>query len=400
MNFAENINRMKQIITTLSLVFIISVHLNAQIAEIPFELKDDLILLKVNINDDHEYKTFIFDTGATSDLLDSTTADKLGLKANYKTDVSGASGAKSYDIILYQKLTLQNKIEIDSTHLVLTDLTRLKNKLERDFDGIIGYSLLKKYITKIDYENQKILLYNKIENIDTKGYKTINFKFENGIPIPQFDISITLRNGDTYTNKILFDSGAGLTLLINTPYNENHKLSKKAGKSLISKSENLHGESISEEIAIQSMNIRGYEFDEMVIGIAHDKEGVSSYENYLGLLGAKVISRFNIVLDYSTFTLYIKPNKAFSKSFTFPVSGIKLKQINGNILIDRAEETSSAYKKGIRKGDKLISINNDSSGDITVYRDLLTKENEKVCLTIINSEGKTKKIELKLKRLL
>lgn len=396
----KNRNTMKQIITTLSLVFIISVHLNAQIAEIPFELKNDLILLKVYINDDSEDKTFIFDTGATSDLLDSTTADKLGLKANYKQDVSGAGGAKSYDIILYQKLTLQNKIEIDSTHLVLTDLTRLKDRLERNFDGIIGYSLLKKYITKIDYENQKILLYNKIENIDTKGYKTINFKFENGIPIPQFDISITLRNGETYTDKILFDSGAGLTFLINTPYNENHKLSEKAGKSLISKSENLHGESISEDIAIQSMNIGGYELDEMVIGIAHDKDGVSSYENYLGILGAKVISRFNLVLDYSTSTLYIKPNKAFSKSFTFPVSGIKLKQIIGNILIDRAEETSSAYKKGIRKGDKLISINKDSSGDITVYSDLLTKENEKVCLTIINSEGKTKKIKFKLKRLL
>ena len=123
MNFADNRTTKKKIITTLSLVFIISVHLNAQIVEIPFELKNDLILLKVNINDDSEYKTFVFDTGATSDLLDSTTAEKLGLKANYKQDVSGAGGTKSYDIILYQKLTLQNKIVIDSTHLILTNLT-------------------------------------------------------------------------------------------------------------------------------------------------------------------------------------------------------------------------------------------------------------------------------------
>lgn len=138
----------------------------------------------------------------------------------------------------------------------------------------------------------------------------------------------------------------------------------------------------------------------MVVGIAHDKDGVSSYENYLGILGAKVISRFNLVLDYSTSILYIKPNNAFSKAFTFPVSGIELKQIDGNITVERAEETSSAYKKGIRKGDKLISINKDSSRDITDYRDLLTQENEKVCLTIINSEGETKKIKFKLKRLL
>ena len=111
---------MKPIITTLLLAFIISIRLNAQVAEIPFELKDGLILLKANINDNKEANTFIFDTGAISDLLDSTTANKLGLKANYKQNVSGAGGTKSYDIILYQKLTLQSKIKIDGTHLILT----------------------------------------------------------------------------------------------------------------------------------------------------------------------------------------------------------------------------------------------------------------------------------------
>jgi len=386
---------------TLLLVLIISAHLNAQIAEIPFELIDDgLILLDVTINDNTEASTFLFDTGATSDLLDSTTANKLGLKANYKQDVSGTGGSKSYDIILNQKLTLQNKIEIDSTHLVLTDLTKLKDALERKFDGIIGYSLLKKYITKIDYENKRILLYNKIENVNITGYKAVNFKFENGITIPQFDISVTLRNEESYTGKILFDSGAGLTLLINTPYNKENKLSEKAGKSLISKSENLHGESISEDIAIKSMNIGGYQLNEMVVSIANDKNGVSSYENYLGLLGAKVISKFNIVLDYSSSTLYLKPNNTFSKSFEFPLSGIGLKKVDETIVIDRIEKTSSAYKKGIRKEDKLISVNKDSSGDIIAFRELLKKEGNNISLTIINSEGETKKIKIKLKRLL
>jgi hypothetical protein len=391
---------MKQKITILFLVFTISICLNAQIAEIPFELKNDLILLKVKINNDSQHNIFVFDTGATSDLLDSDTALKLGLKANYKQDVSGAGGTKSYDVILNQKLTLQNKIKIDSTHLVIEDLTRLKDVMERDFDGIIGYSLLKKYITKIDYENKKMLFYDKIKDVDTIGYRTIPFKFENGIPIPQFDIGITLTNGESYADKILFDSGAGLTLLINTPYNENHKLNEKAEKSLIKKYQNLHGESISESIAIQSMYIGGFKLNEMVVGIAHDKDGVSSYKNYLGILGAEVISRFNLILDYSTSTLFIKPNSAFSKSFTFPVGGIKLKQIDGNVIIDKVEETSSAFEKGIREGDKLFSINKDSLGDIEVYRDLLTKENKKVCLKIINAKGKSKKIKFELKRLL
>lgn len=382
------------------LVFISIFSLNAQIATIPFELKDGLIFLKVNINDNTEASTFIFDTGATTDLLDSTTANKLGLKSNHKQDASGAGGKKSYNFILNQKLTLQNKIEIDSTHLLLTDLTKLNDRLEGKFDGIIGYSLLKKYITKIDYENKRILLYNKIENVNITGYKAVNFKFENGISIPQFDISVTLRNGESYTGKILFDTGAGLTLLINTPYNEENKLSEKAGKSLVSKSENLHGESISEDIAIKSMNIGGYNLSEMSVSIAHDKDGVSSYENYLGLLGGEVISRFNIILDYSTSILYLKPNENFTNPFEFPVSGIKLKKENGSVIIKTIEKTSLAYEKGIRKGDKLISVNNDSSGDIIAFKELLKKEGNNISLTVINSKGETKKIKIQLKRLL
>lgn len=390
---------MKTILTNF-LLFIGIYSLNAQVAEIPFELKNNLILLKASINDNTDARTFIFDTGATSDLLDSTTANNLGLEANYKQDVSGAGGTKTYEIILSQKLTLNSEISINNTHLVLADLSELKEPLERDFDGIIGYSLLKDYITKIDYENHKILLYHKIENVDTAGYRAIPFEFANGIPIPQFDITIRLRNGESFTGRILFDSGAGLTLLINTPYNEKNQLIKKAGKSLVSESENLHGESTSESIAIQSMNIGSYKLNEMVISVAHDKGGVSGSEGYLGILGGEVISKFDVILDYSSSILYIKPNSTFNKPFEFPLSGIQLKKAKGNIIINKVEKSSSAYKKGIRKGDKLISINNVSSADIVVYRDLLKKENKTVSLTVVNSEGETKRIKLELKRLL
>lgn len=378
---------------------IISFSLKAQIAEIPFKHQNDLIFIKVNVNNETQANTFIFDTGATADLLDSTTAKNLSLKANYKQDVSGAGGTKSYDIILNQTLSLEKNIEIKNTHLVLTDLTKLKDKLEKNFDGIIGYSLLKKYVTKIDYEKQKILLFNKIDEVDTSQFKSIKIELDNGIPIPQFDISIGLTNGETHSGKILFDSGAGLTLLINTPYNQKYKLNQKQ-ESLISENENLHGKSITEDIRIESMNIGGFELNEMMISISHDKNGVSSYENYLGILGGEVISRFNIILDYSTSTLYLKPNNTFNNSFEFPMSGLELIKVDDKIIINKVEKTSTAYNNGIREGDILLSINNDSSENLNKYRELLKNEGEYVHLKFINSKGEIKKIKLKLKRLL
>lgn len=390
---------MRTIITTFIFLAIMN-NLNAQVAEIPFELKNSIILLEANINDNSTASRFVFDTGATSDLLDSSTATNLGLEANYNQKVAGAGGTKTYDIILSQKLTLNGKIEIDDTHLVLSDLSILKERLDRDFDGIIGYSLLKKYITKMDYENHKIVLYETIENADTNGYTKVPFKFGNGIPIPQFDVTITLRNGESFTGSILWDSGADLTLVINTPYAEKNNLISKVDKSLIDKAENLHGTSLHERIAIESININGYKLDELVVSLSHDKEGVSSYEDYLGILGGEIISKFNAILDYSSSILYLKPNSTFNEPFEFPLSGITLKKVADNIIIERVEQTSEAYQYGVRKGDQLISINNNSSKDIEVYRNLLKKEGERVSLTIVDTNGKTKKINIMLNRLL
>ncbi|TFG93072.1 MAG: retroviral aspartyl protease [Candidatus Atribacteria bacterium] len=382
----------KDILVIYYLIFIIST-LNAQVSEIPFELGENgHVYLKVIANDTSKELKFIFDTGATSDLLNSTTAKKMGMKSNYQQEVKGAGESKTYDIVLNQKLTLLQNIEINNTHLVLADLSSLNEVLDKNVDGIIGYSLLSKYVTKIDYENKKLILYKEIKDVDVEGYNAIPFQFGDGIPIPQFDISFTLSNGITFTNTILFDSGAGLSLLVNAPFNRENQINEKAGKSLIFKSVNLNSESISEEIAIKSLTLGKFKFEELTALISYDTEGVSSWEGYLGILGATIIERFNIILDYNSKILYLKPNNNFGNEFDFPLSGIKLKKINNKIIIGYLDETTPAYKSGIREGDQLISINGETYGDKKLYYELLKKEGNEVTLKIINQNGEYKVI--------
>ena len=47
-----------------------------------------------------------------------------------------------------------------------------------------------------------------------------------------------------------------------------------------------------------------------------------------------------------------------------------------------------------------MSINNISSSDLSVYREILKKEGNTAYLEFVNAKGKTKNIELMLKRLL
>lgn len=390
----------KQLLTVFIVLFFGTEGLKAQILEIPFQLKNDIILIELQINDHTGSHTFVFDTGASYDVLDVEVAKSLGLKPDFKQEARGAGGTSTVDIVLDQKFVLGKGVSVASPNLVLVDLRKLRRKLEKNFDGIIGYSVLAKYITQIDYDQKKIRLFERIQDVNTAGYTRIPFQLSGGIPIPQFDIAMTLRNNETYKGPVFLDSGAALTLAVNTPYNKKHRLDEKAGKSILSETQNLNSTSISENIAIQSMTIGDYTLGEMVISLANDQDGVSSYKGYLGILGARVISRFNLVLDYAASHLYLKPNGNFSKAFEFPVSGITLIQESGSILISRVQEVSPAYQNGVREGDRLISINSTPAGDIETCRQLL-KEEGKVCrLVLEDREGQRKEVTIKLERLL
>ena len=387
-------------------VFFISIPffgIGAQVAEIPFDYDKEQghIFLKVKVkNKDSDYLSFVFDTGATADLIDINIANNLGIKPNYISEIEGASGTTNYHIALNEKLYLPDNVTIKSPRLVLSDLSQLNSASIKEVQGIIGYSLLSQHIVTIDYINKKILLYQKIDQIDLSGYKPIKFHFKNGITIPQFDISITLKNKNSYKGRVFLDSGAALTLLVNTPFDKKNDLTGQADKVMTNSSENLNGTSAVKKIAIKSLEFNGFKFENLPIEISSDNQGVSSFDNYLGILGSDIISRFNIVLDYKTMTLYLKPSTNYNSNFKFPLSGIQLKKIDNDIIINSIVEWSPAYKLGLRKGDKILSINNNYSSDILTYKKLLSKEGQNAIIEVINNEGTKKTVELNLNRII
>jgi hypothetical protein len=392
------IRKMKKILILLLLV--VCNTLNAQVATVPFELyRDNTILLKLPINDRKDTLTFFFDTGATTALLDSATATKIGLVSDYEQNVNGASGSKTYKVVLNQSVRMGN-IKIGETHFVLENLSRLQKTLGRKFDGIIGYSILKSYKTKINFDKSEIELYQFTDVADTVGYHKIDFKFNNNITIPQIPITIELNNGKTYTDLAFFDSGAGLTFLMNTPFKEKNNIVQDIGKILVSSSQNLSAKALTQIALIKSLQIGAFKFGENCISLSSDLSGVSSYKNYMGILGADIINRFNIILDYSTKKIFLKPNHLFDNKFVFPVSGIKLKKENDEILISEVIEASEAYRKGLRENQKIISINHHKTLDIETYRKLLKEENTTVKIEYLSESKTSKKIKLRLKRLI
>jgi predicted metalloprotease with PDZ domain len=80
-----------------------------------------------------------------------------------------------------------------------------------------------------------------------------------------------------------------------------------------------------------------------------------------GSIGGEVLSRFQVVFDFPREKIYLKPNRTFRKSSYYNMSGITLKAAGPNLhefIVVEVRGQSSAFKVGVKVGDKIFSINN------------------------------------------
>jgi len=386
---------------TLFLIFFGATNSYAQQIKLSFELSKDnkAIFIKLPMENQKDSLLFFFDTGAGTTLLDKKIAEKYNLKANYQTEVTGAGGIKLYEVMTNQKIFFNRNKFIDSTNIVLDDLSRLNTTYEKKFDGIIGAAILANYLTKIDFETQTMNLYKFGDLVDYHGYEKIPFELFSGIP--RIPITFELRNNEKFSGDILFDSGARLTLLVNTPYKEKNDLINKIGEKVLYSSRNLSNNTNYNKGLIKSIQLGNTTIRDKNLGISlsSDKQGVSSLDNLLGILGSEIINRFNFILDYKNKNLYLKPNdlffmdfEALAKPITFEYSDDR-----NEIIISNVMENTDAYKKGLKKGQKIISINNIVSKDIYTYDQLLKRKKGKIIFKYVDSNNQTKSVKINLK---
>ncbi|TCC99500.1 FKBP-type peptidyl-prolyl cis-trans isomerase [Pedobacter hiemivivus] len=290
-----------------------SADLPAQITKIPFESKGSHLYIKVQTAQSDSL-SFIFDTGTTGATIDSATAEKIGVsKENRKmVNVGGIAGMQTNIMAVNQNLKLKN-IEIKGLNLVLMNLNTLSKILGRRLDGLIGYEIMNKYVTQIDFDHKHLLLYNQIKEVDTTGYTGIPFEFNKGVLIPRFPITITLTNGERYTGRAMFDTGNAFSLLVSAPYNKFHNLNAKLGT--VFPAWGLNPVAPDLVAMIKSMSFNGFDFGNMSIRLTTNEQAEPK-DGYLGILGIEVIKRFNVILDYAHKRIYLKPNQSFNSNFT------------------------------------------------------------------------------------
>lgn len=337
---------------------------------------------------------FLFDTGASATVINSKIVNELGLGTTGVTEVVGVSGASSSSIIKDQQITIE-KTSFNET-LIVQDLSKFQD-YGLNIDGIIGATLFNKYILDVDIDKNVIHCMPVDFTLKTDGYKKIELEKKYGLTF--INIEIEIANGQKFTGKVFFDSGAlGATLLLNSNFNSMNKIESQLGKIYTSTQEDINTKISVKEAAIKSLKISDYSFQELPIRLLTGTGGVIDFDGFMGILGSDIIYRYNFILDVKSNALYLKPNSRFAEEFVYPTTGFEMIIKNNLLIVSKVDEKSDAYKKGIRKGSEIVSVNNLT--DITAIKKELRKTNSKATIVFKQLNEQTKSIQLKLKRLI
>jgi hypothetical protein len=336
---------------------------------------------------------FIFDTGSSGISLDSSTAAYLGLQPVYSGyAIRGVGGIRKVPFVNGRSLQL-GSIRADSLDFHVNDYSVLTSVYGVRIDGIIGYSLLSRYVIRIDQELQQMDWFAAgVNAYPRRGYR---MKLEMD-KLPSHAAYVQDLRGEQ--SRFLIDLGAGLNLLFSRRYVQSSGLLDNTRKRWIKSGEGIGGRIEMELTTMRQLRIGPYRFRQVPINIFDDDFNVTNYPEWAGLIGNDLLRRFQVVLNYPAKEMHLLPNRFFSDPFDYSYSGLELYLINNKIRVGYLAPGSPAATAGLELGDEVVAVNKNFSGILTEYKFQLQKAGERVRI-IYRRDEKIGELEFRVLRI-
>jgi len=172
----------------------------------------------------------------------------------------------------------------------------------------------------------------------------------------------------------------------------NHLLEKYQAKIEVIAGYGLGGPARALLIRPQSLKIGSIEIKEPIGLIELGEKGGAASTQTAGNLGAGILKRFTVTLDYEHQVLYLEPNTNFAEPDVFDRSGLWCMQDEaGGLQIVDVVKNSPADQAGLQAGDHIIGLDGTAVTGAQII-DLRSKLKEapgtKVMLQVDGKAGK------------
>jgi len=339
--------------------------------EIPIEIHNNLVIVPVILNNQLPLK-FIVDTGVrTTILTEKIYSDILRLAYSKKFTISAPGGLNSVNAYIANNVTIDMPGVHGRGHAMLVlenDFLELRSSLGSEVHGILGYELFSRFVIKIDYEARLMTLMLPQKFKPSRKYTRLPITVED--TKPYYVAELKVNDTTSISAKLMIDTGASHGLFLDTESNDKLNVPPKNISCTIGKG--LGGIITGRLARIKSLRIGRYTISNMIASFPDPnsyfdtlRTGYLVYRN--GSIGGEVLSRFQVVFDFPREKIYLKPNHTFRKSSYYNMCGITVKATGPSLrefIVVEVRGQSSAFKEGVKVGDKIFSINNTLTSEM------------------------------------
>ncbi len=372
---------------------------NQEITRIPFLLNNDHIIIQLSINNAPKMN-FMFDSGAGGILINKDMADSIGLEAVSERLNTGAVGTHTVSILK------GNTIKLGDTQINNINMMRDEKEFEQldngeKIAGIIGFHILSRFVVEVDYNTSELVLYNR-SNYTYNG-DGIVMPIVLTYNLPLIISSIRVNSGIEFDGFFLVDTGARADLIVSSPTVSKYNMIDAVGDHYVLRTE-IGSSGKKAKIMygrVNSLEFAEHAFNNVPVVLSQAESGVLSFDGIDGIIGNRILKRFNIIFDYQRSLIYLEPNGNMAKKFSTNVSGFTVFFYEGRPFVKNIIDRSPASKAGLKNNDEIVSINGtvvEKLGSDTV-RDSFKKEGGKLKL-VIKRGSKLKYTEIRLRALI
>ena len=235
------------------------------------QLSGGVILLRAQLGDYPDTLNFILDTGSGGISLDSTTIVEFGIKPTPSNlTILGIAGIRKVSFVYNQKLKLPG-LTVDSLNFHISNYDMLTSVYGEKIDGIIGYSLLNRYILNINYDKSTIVIYSNGRIRYPRG----GWLYEPVLrTLPVMEARI--KDAKISNSRFLFDIGAGLCLMLNKEFVDDSSFLGKKRILYPKEAEGVGGKVDMNLTVMKEIRVGPYRFKNIPIFVFDDKIGRAS----------------------------------------------------------------------------------------------------------------------------
>ena len=332
--------------------------------------------------------SFIVDTGADSELIDAAVAKQLGLSVENPQTVPQPGGPVSMGKVSRGRLSL-GALAADVPQLLAVPLASLTHVVGRPLDGLIGHTLLRRYVVEIDYAAGTISFFDPA-TAHPRGA-------EIPLEISDIDAYVTvqlIQGGNVVPAKLELDTGSFDALGLSDRFVQANKLT--ANKPTIDvPGVAIGGDTSGYRLRLDRMRLGPFELANVPMGATRARPTDEPIP-YAGTLGAEVLRRFTVVLDYPHKRMFLAPRASMSSELAVDCGGLVVRALGDHLeqlAVHAVLPRSPAERAGLQVGDVLVAVNGAPVDGRALERlfEMLYRPGQKLAFRVARN-GATKEI--------